>query len=104
LKYRVLPLLPSYIGERRTTSAKAYGINESCYGEHVGEHIGNFKNLMGIHWELKGNTLGTREKWKKNPLFFLRAKKQGTLSACLGLPIGCMKFLFPKEFLSPFLA
>jgi hypothetical protein len=44
---------------------------------------------MGIHWELKGNTLRTRE----------NGKKQGTLSACLGLPIiGCMKFLFPKEF------
>jgi hypothetical protein len=30
-----------YIGERRTTFAKAYGIKVRYYGEHVGEHIGN---------------------------------------------------------------
>ncbi len=76
MKYRVLPLLPSYIGERRTTFAKAYGINVSCYGEHVGEHIGNLKNLMGIHWELKGNTLRTREKWKKKTLCFKGQKNK----------------------------
>jgi hypothetical protein len=29
------------IRERRTTFAKAYGIKARCYGEHVGEHIGN---------------------------------------------------------------
>jgi hypothetical protein len=29
-------------------------------------------------------------------------KFKGTLSACLGLPIGCMKFLFPKEFVTIF--
>jgi hypothetical protein len=27
---------------------------------------------------------------------------QGTVSACLGLPIGCMNFLFPKEFITIF--
>jgi hypothetical protein len=32
----------------------------------------------------------------------IRKKKQGTLSACLGLPIGCMKFLFPKELVTIF--
>jgi hypothetical protein len=31
-----------------------------------------------------------------------KGKKQSTLSACLGLPIGCMKFLFWKEFLTIF--
>jgi hypothetical protein len=31
-----------------------------------------------------------------------RKKKQGTLSACLGLPIGCMKFLFPKDLVTIF--
>jgi hypothetical protein len=31
-----------------------------------------------------------------------KEKKQGTLSACLGLTIGCMKFLFPKEFVMIF--
>jgi hypothetical protein len=29
-------------------------------------------------------------------------KKQGTLSACLGLPIGCMKFLCIKELVTIF--
>ncbi len=55
LKYRDPSLWPTYIGERRTTFAKAYGIKVRCYGEHIG-------NRMGTHWELKGNTLGTREK------------------------------------------
>jgi hypothetical protein len=27
---------------------------------------------------------------------------QGTLGACLGLPIGCMKFFFLKEFITIF--
>jgi len=57
LKCRVPALCPTYIGERRTTFAKAYGIKVRCYGEHVEEHIGN-----------------------------------------LDLPIGYMRFLFPKEF------
>jgi len=46
LKYGVPPLWPSYIGERRTTFAKAYGITVRCYGEHVGEHIGNLGNIL----------------------------------------------------------
>jgi hypothetical protein len=50
LKYRVPSLWPTYLGERRTTFAKAYGIKVRCYGEHVREH-----------WELV-NILGTREK------------------------------------------
>jgi hypothetical protein len=52
LKYRVPPLWPTYIGERRTTFAKAYGMKVTCYGEHVG----------GTHWELGeyiGNLKGT---------------------------------------------
>jgi hypothetical protein len=89
LKYRVPPLWPTYIDERRTTFV--YGIKVSCYGEHVGEHIGNLRNIlepdeMRTHWEHIGNQGKMKGK-----------KKQGTLSACLGLPIGCMKFLLPKE-------
>jgi hypothetical protein len=45
LKYRVPPLWPTYIGERKTTFAKAYEIKVRCYGEHVGEHIGNLGNI-----------------------------------------------------------
>jgi hypothetical protein len=43
-------LWPTYIVERRTTFAKAYGIKVRCYGEHVGEHIGNLGNISGTHW------------------------------------------------------
>jgi len=67
LKYIVPPLWPSYIGERRTTCAKAYGIKVRCYGEHVGEHIENMwepiENLKGTYWEHIGN----QGKMKKNP-------------------------------------
>ncbi len=59
LKYRVPPPWPSYIGERRRTSAKAYGRKVRFYGEHVGEHIGN---LMGMQCELKETLVGTRGK------------------------------------------
>jgi hypothetical protein len=51
-----LPFGPCIIGERRTTFAQAYGIKVRCYGEHVGEHIGN---LMRIHWELEGKIVRT---------------------------------------------
>jgi hypothetical protein len=54
--YFVPPLWHSYIAESRTTFAKAYEIKVRWYGEHVGEHIGN---LMGTHWELKGNIMRT---------------------------------------------
>jgi hypothetical protein len=37
--------------------AKAHRTKVRCYGEHVEEHIGN---LMGTHWELKGNIGRTR--------------------------------------------
>jgi hypothetical protein len=55
--------LAQYIGERRTKFAKAYWIKVRCYGEHVGEHIGN---LMGTHWELKGDIMGTNGEPGKN--------------------------------------
>jgi hypothetical protein len=41
--------------------------------------------LMGTHWVLEENMMGTKEKWKK-----LKRKKKGTLSLMLSLPIGCM--------------
>ncbi len=66
LKYRVPLLWPTYIGETRTTFAKAYGIKVRCYGEHVEEHTWN------------------QGKMKKNSFPFPQLKtkqKQGTLSA-----------------------
>jgi hypothetical protein len=49
------------------------------------------------HWEDEKNEkkLPTHPKTKKE-------KNQGTLRACLGLPIGCMKFLFPKDLVTIF--
>jgi hypothetical protein len=55
LKYTVHPLWPIYIGKRRTTFGTAYGIKVRCYGEDVGEHIGNFLSILGPD----GNPLGT---------------------------------------------
>jgi hypothetical protein len=45
---------------------------------------------MGTHWEP-----GKNEKKKTSPN--LKVKKRNT--TCLGLPIGCIKFLFAKEFI-----
>jgi hypothetical protein len=39
--------------------AKHMGLKQGAIGNTLGEHIGN---LMGTHWELEGNTLGTKEK------------------------------------------
>ncbi len=116
LKYRVPPLWPAYIGEKENTICqsiwdKSEVLRRTCWGTHweLGEHIGN---LMGTNWELKGNIVRThwqpgKYEKKSSPLPFpkktLKRKKQGTLSACLGLPISCMKFLFTKSS-SPFLA
>jgi hypothetical protein len=53
---------------------------------------------VGTHWERRKNEKillpPSKEKRTKGK------KKQGTLSACLGVPIGCMAFLFPKEFVT----
>jgi len=63
-------LWPTYIGEEGRTLGKTYGIKTTCYWEHPWgthwkprEHI---KNLMGTHWKLERNMLGTKEKWKKS--------------------------------------
>jgi hypothetical protein len=48
LKYRVPSLWPTCIaGEMKTTFAKAYEIKVRCYGEHVEEHIEDFRNILG---------------------------------------------------------
>jgi hypothetical protein len=73
--------------------------------------LGNTLGTWGKYWEPIENL--KRTKWepgineKKSlphtPLPKLKKeKKEGTLSACLGLPIGCMKFLFSKELVTIF--
>ncbi len=50
---RVPLLWPTYIGERRTTFAKVYGIKVRCNGENVWEQFGELDgNIMRTHWEL----------------------------------------------------
>jgi hypothetical protein len=68
LKDRVPRLSPTYVGERRTTFIQAYE-------EHVGEHIGNLRNILRTYWELEehienlmGTHMGNQGKLKKpNP-------------------------------------
>ncbi len=50
LIYIIPPLGLTYIGEKRTTFAKAHGLEVRClYKEHVGEHIVNLGNILGTH-------------------------------------------------------
>jgi hypothetical protein len=69
LKYRVPPLWPTYIGERRITFVKENGIKVRCYwechwgthwklGEPNHEHIGPI--IVNI-WQMIGNMMGTQE-------------------------------------------
>jgi len=56
LKYRVPPLWPTYIGERRTTFAKSIWdesdmLQRTCWGNTLG--------TWGTYWEFKGNIVGT---------------------------------------------
>jgi hypothetical protein len=44
-KRKVPPLWPTYVGEMRTTFAKAYGINVRCYWELFEEHVRNLGTL-----------------------------------------------------------
>jgi hypothetical protein len=66
------------------------GLKRGAIGNTLGEHIGN---LMGTHWVLEGNMLGTKEKWEKN---------QRTLRSCWAFMLTRMKFLFPKLFVTIF--
>jgi hypothetical protein len=93
-----LPLCPTYIGERRTTFAKACGIKGRCYGEYVGEQIGSLGNILGTHWELSGYIVRThwnQGKMKKNPPPAppnLKGKKQGTFVHAWAFPLAAWNF------------
>ncbi len=66
LKYRVHTLWHTYIGERRTTFGKTYGIKVRCYEEHAGEHIRNLGNILATHSEFECNLVGTHWEARKN--------------------------------------
>ncbi len=68
------PLWPIYIGVKRTTFAKAYGIKKkvilrTCWG--------NITRTWGRNWEHDGNPLGTTENEKKPPHPNPKGKKVG---------------------------
>jgi hypothetical protein len=56
-------------------------------------------NIVGTHWEPRKNE---KKSFPSPPKKIKRKHNQGTLSACLGLPIGYTKFLFPNEFITIF--
>jgi hypothetical protein len=56
LNYRGPYVEPTYIGERRTTFAKAYGIKVRCYGEMSGKTLGTW----GTYLKLDKNPLGAQ--------------------------------------------
>jgi hypothetical protein len=62
----------------------------------------NTLRTWGTYWEPDGNSLRTQREHIVNQGKMKKEKKQGTLSACLSLPIGCMNFLVPKEFVTIF--
>jgi hypothetical protein len=62
---------------------------------------------LGTQWELEGNVMGTKEKRKNPPPSPLPPKfkkkiKSRHFECMVSIPIGCMKFLFPKLFVTIF--
>jgi len=57
---------------------------------------------VGTHWEQRKNEKKILLPSPPPPQKGKKEKKQGALSECLGLPIGCMAFLVPKEFVTTF--
>jgi hypothetical protein len=55
---KIPPICLSYIGARRTTFAKAYGIKLRCYWERFEEND-EIGNVLGTHWKLDENIVGT---------------------------------------------
>jgi len=63
----------------------------------------------GTNWEPDGNKLGTKKKEKNlsptplaAPTQNLKEKKSRHFECMLSLPIGCIKFPFPKQFVTIF--
>jgi hypothetical protein len=90
-------LLCLYIGELNF-GQNPYGTKPRCYWEHLGNAYGNTLGTFG-------NKLGTREKYKKNPVPPTSQKEKNWIvhECMLSLHIGRMKFYF-QNCQSPFLA
>jgi len=97
-----------YRWEGEDFKGKTYGMGLMWgdIGNTLEEHIGNLGKILGTHWELERNMLGTKEKFKKispTPKLKRKKKNQGTLSACQALPLATWDFYF-QNCSSPFLA
>jgi hypothetical protein len=57
--------------------------------------------MMGTHWELEGNK-GKMKKIPPSSPTNIKEKKLRHFQCMLSPPIGCMKFLFPKLFITIF--
>jgi hypothetical protein len=77
-----LPFWPTYRWGGGGLWAKHMGLKRGAIGNTLGEPIGNLK---GTFWEQRENE-----------------KKSRHFECILSLPIGCMKFLFCQNCLSPF--
>jgi hypothetical protein len=78
---------------------KPYGIKLRYYCVHLKEQLENLGNLKGTWWKHVKNTLEKKEaKTKKTPPTPPPKGKNRVHHECmLSLPIGCMKFLFPRK-------
>jgi len=81
--------------------AKPYGIRPRWYLKHLVEQIWeHIENPLRTWWEHIGNKGGKKIPFSPCPL---EKKKTGPfMSALLSLPIGCMKYLFSKLFITSF--
>jgi hypothetical protein len=60
------PLAHPYGWKEDNNLPKHMGLKWDAMENMLGNTLGTWA-ILGTHCELKGNTLGTREKWKKNP-------------------------------------
>jgi len=91
------PTFSVYIHESWTLG-KPYGIKLRCHWKLLREQIGNLGNLKRTWWEHIGNK---EEKQKKTPPAPPpKGRKRAHHEYILSLPIGYMKFLFPKLFVT----
>jgi hypothetical protein len=85
--------------------------NMGWKGGAIGNILGHTLKTWGTHWEPVGNSLGNlmgtqwehignRPKSKKSHPILLPPKTQQKNWAFLSLLIGCMKFAFPKWFIT----
>jgi hypothetical protein len=58
-RWSASPFGPPREARRGGLQTKHMGLKRGAIGNTLGENIGN---LMGTHWELEGNMLGTKER------------------------------------------